>query len=153
MMASARERLIWVLAAAICSVGCSSPPSNSEFDDRVDRIEIYYRDFDTLSPIHYSADELIKSATLKTVATNREAIEGLQELTALNCVVDQEVSKDQIDVYLLMRKYRNGKLVSTWGASRFHFYERPGDGYPCKLEPTNREALKDALARVIDEVG
>lgn len=153
MIESTKQRLGAVLTAVVCLAGCGLPPSTSEFDSSVDRIEVYYRDFDTLAPIHYSTDELVRSATFRAVVADRESIEDLQKLTLLNCRVDQEASKDQIDVYLLVRRYSAGKLVSTWEASRFHFYEWPGSGGPCKMDPADREALKTALADMASKEG
>lgn len=148
MMASTKYRMAGVLIWAICLLpGCSSPSNKSaDIDDSADRVEVYYRDFDTLAPIRYSEEALIRSATFKAVLTDRKSIEAIQELTTLPCIVEQGVSKDQVDRYLLVREYSKEELTRTWAASPFHFLEWPGSDRPCKLKPTDREALKRMFA-------
>lgn len=148
MMDSANRCLTAMLVCSIWLLsGCSSPSTaDSEASVSVDRIEVYYRDFDTLAPIRYSTEQLIRSATLKTVVTDRRLINSIHKATALSCIVDATVSKDQLDMYLLVREYNNEELTRTWTASRFHFLEWPGNStHPCKLKLSDREELEQLL--------
>ncbi|WP_145985513.1 hypothetical protein [Marilutibacter maris] len=135
-----------LLMTVLCLMGCSPEASDPEPGLLVDRVEIYYRDFDALAPIRYSTEDLIRSASFRAVVIDKGEIRDINRLISLSCEADQEVKRDQVDVYLLVREYVSGELVGTWAASRFHFYEWPGNGHPCKLNPASRDALKDALA-------
>lgn len=126
--------------------GCDSRNSADIANTTLDRVELYYRDFDTLGFSRLSEKDLVKSADIKEVVTDKKSIAMLLKLIDLACVPDESSTEDKMDLYFILYKYKKGTLVGTWKASRFNFYQTP-EGELCKLDRVDRDQLEQAIER------
>src|SRR3546814_18339097 len=75
----------------------------------------------------FSDEDLIRSAPIHVTTNNSSNIDGFIMATPTECIKDAGVNAQEMDVYLLVRKFKSGRLVGELKASPMHFHSSSQD--------------------------
>lgn len=141
-----------ILFSTICIAslvaGCGSTEEILIDGKHVERVEIYYRDFNVLSYMPYSEKHLVltNDAAL-TIDSDREIRQVLDALPKECETQSGEGAKENL--YALVRFYGadRTKLLRVYRFSRFS-YTNSAIGSACKLDDSRREALRNMIVKL-----
>lgn len=136
----------YAACVTFCSFLCLACEQTVERAQDVQKIEIYYRDFSTMSPYSYSSADLEKSAPVKRFITNSADIDGLLSALMIPCRKVYGFSEKKMDVYLLAKIYKREGVV-VWKASNFHYYVS-SQSQVCVMESNERDKLKATITSI-----
>lgn len=137
-----RNRTIAVLTIVVSLFGCDQSQVTRAQEARVTRIEIYYRNFDSLSPISQSKTDIVRVAPLKLSINEANPIQQFQELLPTHCSRLENMTADKVDYYLLAKQFSKDGLESEFGSSGLGFVdEKHFPGMVCQLSQHDREAI------------
>src|SRR3546814_9992977 len=83
---------------------------------------------------------LIRSAPIHVTTNNSSNIDGCIMATPTECIKDAGVNAQEMDVYLLVRMFKSGRLVGELKASPLHFHSSSQDNEAGQLTPSHRAA-------------
>lgn len=137
-----RNKAIATLAIVASLLGCEKSPVIPEREAEFTRIEIYYRNFDSLSPISQSKEDLIRVAPTRMSVDEASLIREFLGLLPTDCNPIEDMTKGKLDYYLLANLYHSGELEREFGSSGLAFVdERHFPGLVCQLEQSDRNAI------------
>lgn len=133
---------VLMLLLLILLVACSQKVLPSAHDKSIDRMDIYFRKFNTLAIIAYSEQQLINSAPVRVRITNKESINEILESISLKCASENDVDEKKMDTYLLIRMFRKNEYVGYWKSSPFHYFDSSSAGRVCTMSRSDRNRIE-----------
>jgi len=115
----------------------------------ITKVDIYYKDFDSTSPVELDESSLKTASDDSLSITNRQKIEFVvHELDSLQCSVVSDTSRVG-DLRLLVELSDSGGRSRTWRGSRFYFQSQYG-GSICKMTSLDRRKLEGLLSTLMN---
>ena len=144
--AQVRSRTMIIFAVCAALIGCDQSQSAWSRDKEITRVEIYYRTFDSLSPISHSKADLVRAAPFKMNIREGRLIHDLLKIFPQKCDRLQDMSEEKIDYYLLVKLFAEEQLDGEFGSSGLTFIDsKRFPGNVCQLSEHDREALDSWL--------
>lgn len=111
----------------------------------ITRVDIYYKDFESTSPVQLDDSSLKTASDISLSTTDRHKIALVKrELDSLPCEVVSTIT-DVGDLRLLVELSDSDGRVHTWRGSRFYFQNRHGTSV-CKLTSSDMGKLEALLS-------
>ena len=131
-----------VLAVAL--LGCDQVGVVEGVGDQYTRVDVYYRSFDSLTPISYSKDDLINLAPVNLSTGDPKAIGRLNKVIPSQCREAQEPLESPLDYYLLIQFFGGDEVRKEFASSGLHFvYKSDASTKVCRLSEIDRQRLTE----------
>lgn len=147
-----KSKTIFTVLLLILGCGCMRNGFTPyEIDgESVQKVEIYSRNFMTLSYLPYTESNLLKHHDKKMIITDLREIRRLVDELPKECIEDVSVSPEKMNLYVVIIFYGKKKRLDDWQYSKFQYYKR-GDGHPCKIDDAQRMRVERVLASLRPE--
>lgn len=137
--------LVPVACLAFLFSGCGATEEIRIDGKRVQRVEIYYRDFNVLSYMPYSEEHLVRTHDVALTIDSSREIKRIFDVLPKEC--EPLSSEDQREnLYAVFKFYgaEGANPLRTYRFSRFS-YTSSVDGSTCHLDDAQRESLRSAI--------